>query len=133
MFYEHNRINNLKHLEANRKNLRNTPTDAERKLWPYLRKGKLLGKRFRRQFSVLNYILDFYCFEEKLAIELDGQPHYTKEGLMNDKERDAFLLEQGISVLRFENKRVFEDLDGVLGEIRDWIVNKPGFYPSVTA
>ena len=117
MFYEHNRINNLKHLEANRKNLRNTPTDAERKLWPYLRKGKLLGKRFRRQFSVLNYILDFYCFEEKLAIELDGQPHYTKEGLMNDKERDAFLQEQGITVLRFENRRVFEDLDGVLGRL----------------
>ena len=96
-------------------------------------KRKIIGKRFRRQFSVLNYILDFYCFEKKLAIELDGQPHYTKEGLMNDKERDAFLQEQGITILRFENRRVFEDLDGVLGEIRDWIVNKRGFYPSVTA
>ena len=121
MFYQNNHINNLKRLEVNRKNLRNNPTDAEKKLWQYLRKEKLLGRRFRRQFSVLNYILDFYCFEEKLVIELDGQQHYTKEGRMIDAERDTFLREQGITVLRFENKRVLEDVEGVVKEIKNWL------------
>ena len=119
--YQNNRINNLKCLEANRKALRNNATEAEKILWQHIRNGKLLGCRFRRQFSVLHYILDFYCFDKKLAIELDGKQHYLIEGMMNDKEREAFLQAQGITVLRFENARVFGDLVGVLKEIRDWI------------
>ena len=119
--FQINRINNLKYLETNRKTLRNNPTEAEKLLWLYLRNGKMCGRRFRRQFSVLNYILDFYCFDEKLAIELDGKQHYTKEGVMIDTERDAFLNEHGITVLRFENGRVFGDLAGVLKEIRNWL------------
>ncbi len=103
-----NRINNLKRLETNRKILRHNATDAEKTLWRYIRKEKLSGRKFRRQFSILNYILDFYCFEEKIAIELDGQQHYTEDGRKRDAERDEFLREQGITVLRFENKRVFE-------------------------
>ena len=132
--FQNNRINNLKYLEVNRKALRNNPTEAEKILWQYLRNGKMIGRRFRRQFSVLNYILDFYCFDEKLAIELDGKQHYTMEGMMIDKERDAFFEAQGITVLRFENGRVFGDLVGVLNEIRDWlekkeILNKPPSSP----
>jgi very-short-patch-repair endonuclease len=122
--FQNNRINNLKYLEPNRKALRNNPTESEKLLWLYLRNGKILGRRFRRQFSILNYILDFYCFDEKLAIELDGKQHYTKEGVMIDTERDAFLTAQGITVLRFENGRVFGDLVGVLKEIRDWLEKK---------
>ncbi len=118
MFYQNNRINNLKHLEVFRKQLRNHPTKAEQELWQYLRNKKLSGRRFRRQYSVANYILDFYCCEEKLAVELDGRLHYDNEGLMIDKERDAFLNAQGIRVLRFENRRVFEEIVEVLKEIR---------------
>jgi very-short-patch-repair endonuclease len=118
MVYQNNRINNLKRLEINRKNLRNHPTEAEQELWKYIRKRKLSGRKLRRQFSVLNYILDFYCFEEKLAIELDGQPHFNWEGRMIDAERDAFLCAQEITVLRFENRRVFEEMENVLAEIQ---------------
>ncbi len=117
MVYQNDRINNLKRLEANRKKLRNNATSAEEMLWIFLKKRRLSGRKFRRQFSVQNYILDFYCFDEKLAIELDGQHHYTKEGKILDAVRDAFLREQGIRVLRFENKRVFENFKEVLEEI----------------
>jgi very-short-patch-repair endonuclease len=112
----HARINNLKHLETYRKELRNNSTEAERMLWKYIRNGKL-GKKIRRQFSIGNYILDFYCFEEKLAIELDGKHHYTPEGIHNDAQRDAFLNAKGIKVLRFENRRIFHELLDVLKEI----------------
>lgn len=116
--YEKDRINNRKYLEVHRKRLRNHPTDAERELWKHSRRKKLNGRRFRRQFSIENYILDFYCFEEKLAIELDGKHHYTHEGVLADKERDEFLKQQGITVLRFENRRVFEEIGIVLKEIQ---------------
>lgn len=110
-------INNLKHMETYRKQQRNHPTEAEAYLWHYLRKRKLAGKKFRRQFSVGNFIVDFICWEEKLAIELDGQHHYTEEGKLYDKQRDAWLQSEGIRVMRFENARVFRDIKGVLLEI----------------
>jgi very-short-patch-repair endonuclease len=118
MGYQNERVNNLKHLEIHRKRLRNNSTDAERELWKYIRKRKLEGRKFRRQFSINNFILDFYCFEEALAIELDGKRHYEIEGIRKDQERDAFLKQQGITVLRFENRRVFEEIGVVLREIR---------------
>lgn len=118
MEHENERINNLKHLEVYRKRLRHHATEAERVLWQYIRRKKLMGRKFRRQFSVHNYILDFYCFEEKLTIELDGKYHYTYQGVLADRERDECLKQQGIKVLRFENKRVFEELAMVLKEIQ---------------
>jgi len=117
MVFQNSRINNLKRLEANRKKLRNNATSAEETLWIFLKKRRLSGRKFRRQFSVQNYILDFYCFDEKLAIELDGKHHYTTEGRILDAERDAFLRGMGIQVLRFENRRVFENVKKVLEEI----------------
>jgi very-short-patch-repair endonuclease len=113
-----NQINNLKHLKPFRKNLRNNSTSAEATLWRYLKNKQLDGRRFRRQFSVGNYILDFYCPSEKLAIELDGQEHYEGYGLEQDKKRTTYLNSLNINVLRFENKDVFERLEGVLEEIK---------------
>ena len=78
---------------------------------------KLGGRKFRRQHSVGNYILDFYCPSEKIAIELDGAGHYTEEGIRKDELRTKFLNEVGIKVLRFENKLVFEKTEWVLEEI----------------
>lgn len=72
-------IHNRKHLEQFRKDLRNNSTSAEATLWKYL-KGKQLGKKFRRQHSVGNYILDFYCASDRIAIELDGQKTFYKGG-----------------------------------------------------
>ncbi len=110
-------IHNRKYLEQFRKNLRNNSTSAEVMLWNYL-KGKQLGKKFRRQHSVGNYILDFYCASDRIAIELDGAQHFTEEGLKQDAERTKYLNSLNIKVIRFENVRVFEEIDKVLEEIR---------------
>ncbi|HNN00875.1 MAG TPA: DUF559 domain-containing protein [Turneriella sp.] len=112
------RLNNLRILHQRRKELRKRLTPAEASLWNHLKNSQLEGMKFRRQHSVGRYILDFYCVAAKLAIELDGAVHNSAEAKLRDKERDAFLLSLEIKVLRFENKRVFDDLDAVLAEIR---------------
>jgi len=110
----HNR-NNLKDLRRqNRGNL----TLAEAELWKHLQNSKLEGRKFRRQHSVGNYILDFYCPQEKLGIELDGKNHFSDNGYESDQIRTAYLNSLNIRVIRFENKEVFEQLEGVLEEIR---------------
>lgn len=116
--HQHNNNNNLKHLKDYRKNLRKDLTPTEAKLWICLKNKQLEGRRFRRQFSIANFIIDFYCPEEKLAIELDGKHHFTPEGRMIDEDRDAFLSDQGIKVLRFENIRVLQQIENVLEELK---------------
>jgi len=112
------KINNLPHLKTFRKQLRNNLTPAEAKLWTCLKGKQLDGRKFRRQFSVANYILDFYCPSEKLAIELDGQGHFEATQAQYDYERDLFLQHFGIKVLRFENKVVWNNLEGLLEEVK---------------
>lgn len=109
---------NQPHLKTLRKELRNNLTPAEAALWKVLQSGQLEGRKFRRQHSFGNYILDFYCPAEKLAVELDGRHHFSEAGFEADSERTAFLNSYGIKVLRFENKEMFEQLDGILEEIR---------------
>ena len=90
-------------------------TIAERKLW-----YECLSKyphRFRRQVTVGNYIMDFYCASAKLAIELDGSQHYSEEGKESDNIRTAFLERLGIKVLRYSNLEVLENLEGVFVDI----------------
>jgi very-short-patch-repair endonuclease len=111
-------INNLKYLKQNRRNLRNNLTPAEAALWKLLKSKQLEGIKFRRQHSVGNYILDFYCTTQRLAIELDGAHHFTEEGMRYDEERTAYLNSVDIRVIRFENKLVFDDPEYVLKEIR---------------
>lgn len=69
------KLHNRKHLKDFRKELRNNSTKAESRLWKVLRKRQLEGRKFRRQHSIGNYIVDFYCPEEKLIVELDGAIH----------------------------------------------------------
>lgn len=97
-----------------RKNL----TPAEAALWTMLKGKQLEGRKFRRQHSVGNYILDFYSPSEKLAIELDGADHFTAAGFEYDEERTTYLNSLGIRVIRFENNLVFEASEGVLEEIK---------------
>jgi very-short-patch-repair endonuclease len=106
--------NNRPELKENRKALRNNGTSAEAFLWNYLKGKQLKGRKFRRQFSVGNYILDFYCPAEKLCIELDGADHFTSAGYEYDEERTAYLNHLGITVIRFENKTVFDATENVL-------------------
>ena len=72
---ERKKVNNLPYLKTFRKELRNNLTPAEAKFWKIVQNKNLEGRKFRRQHSVGNYILDFYCPSEKLAVELDGEVH----------------------------------------------------------
>ncbi|HET8858764.1 endonuclease domain-containing protein [Marivirga sp.] len=110
-------IHNRPELKEYRKRLRNNGTPAEAFLWNYLKAKQLKGRKFRRQFSVGNYILDFYCPAEKLCIELDGADHFTSAGYQNDEERTNYLNHLGIKVIRFENKTVFDATESVLETI----------------
>ena len=110
-------IHNRPALKEARRELRNNPTDEERVLWNYL-KGKKLGHKIRRQHSIENYIVDFYCANKRVAIELDGAHHFTTKGRENDKQRDEFLNTLNVKILRFVNSRVRSDLNNVLKEIK---------------
>ena len=100
-----------------RKKLRNQGTSAEAFLWNYLKQRKLLNRKFTRQKSIGNFIYDFYCHEEKLVVELDGEDHFWEEGIQHDMLKVKLLENLGIKLVRFENKWVFEDLEYVLEEI----------------
>ena len=113
------RIHNKKYLEPFRKKLRKSLTPAEAFLWRHIQNRKLEGRKFRRQHSIENYIADFYCPEEKLVIELDGQGHFNEVARNFDRVRTETLNNLGIEVIRFENKIVFENLDLVLKEIKE--------------
>ncbi len=78
-----------------------------------LRQSQLKGRKFRRQHSIGPYIVDFYCPAEKLAIELDGEPHFNPLRRDYDQERETFLRAEDIRVVRFENREMFENPDRV--------------------
>jgi len=99
------------------RSFRKNPTDAERRLWSCLRNRQLVGYKFRRQHPVASRVVDFYCDEANLAIELDGSGHYYDLKREDDLDREIELHEKGIRVLRFSNTEVFANLDGVLNEI----------------
>ncbi|OZC03550.1 endonuclease domain-containing protein [Rubricoccus marinus] len=108
-----------------RQHLRREATPAERALWTGLR-NKALGVRFRRQHGVGRYVLDFYCPEVRLAVELDGAAHDSPEAQDYDDARTRWLGEtHGIRVLRFENRTVFEQPDDVLAAIRRAVAEAP--------
>lgn len=111
---------NRPELEERRKKLRNQSTTAEATLWKLLKGRQAFGLKFRRQHSVGSYILDFYCPEVRLAIELDGEVHKSQE--VYDDARTLFLKqEKGITVLRYENRIVFEFPQQILGEIEEYL------------
>ena len=97
--------------------LRRAATDAETLLWRHLRGRQLAGRKFRRQHPVSPYVLDFYCEELHLGIELDGGQHYADEGAQHDQCRAESLLGSGIRLLRFSNREVLLELPAVLERI----------------
>ena len=120
---------NTKELEPIRKTLRSNATSAEAFLWTYLKNKQLSGYRFRRQYSIEKYILDFYCPALRLAVELDGDVHYDSFSRQReyDLQRDEYLhREYGVKVVRFENRMVFEHLSSVIGWIENAIVEQGG-------
>ncbi len=97
--------------------LRKKQTPAEEALWELLRNRQLADLKFRRQHQIGDYIVDFFCAEQGLVVELDGSAHDTEEQKKKDKKRDAYLRSLGHTVLRFENHRVFDDTENLLTEI----------------
>ena len=116
-------IHNRAALKARRRELRSSLTPAEAAWWKSLRGSMVNGKKFRRQHSVGPFILDFYCPECRLAVELDGQTHFNPVSWEGDIRRTEYLKKLNIRVLRFENREVFECLDWVLREIGQHLTN----------
>ena len=106
-----------KDLKDYARSLRKNMTDAERLLWSRIRRKQLKSYQFYRQKILGNYIVDFYCPRTRLIIELDGGQHYKEEGMKRDKKRDACIRNIGLKVLRFSDRDVFKNLDGVLQRI----------------
>jgi very-short-patch-repair endonuclease len=94
--------------------LRLRQTDAEYKIWAYLRAKRLAGLKFRRRVALGDYIVDFVNFENKLVIEIVGGQHNELPVIEKDTQRSRWLEGQGYKVLRFWNSDVFENIDGVL-------------------
>ena len=103
--------------------LRKNQTTAENLFWGIVRNRRFLGLKFRRQHQVGDYVVDFYCHEHRLVIELDGGIHNKK--LKKDAKRDAYMESLGFTVLRFSNSQVFEDIEGVLAQIAACISPSP--------
>lgn len=108
---------NRSELKERRRSLRNNATPAEQQLWGSLKGRGLCEFKFRRQHSIGPYIVDFYCPEKRLAVELDGAVHENELARERDRRRDAFLEQHGIRVLRFPNDAVFERPEQMLSEI----------------
>lgn len=104
-------------LKKNAEDMRKNPTEAEEVLWKAL-KGKELDYKFRRQHIIGNYIVDFFCNELNLTIEIDGGYHFTPEQRNADEHRTAELMKMGYTELRFKNEEVLFDLENVLSQIK---------------
>ena len=94
-------------------------TFSEARLWACLKNKQLDGRRFRRQHSIGNYIVDFFCYSENLIIEVDGASHDNYASEMADEKRDHYLNEKGYKILRFDAIDIKDNLDGVLQEIEE--------------
>ncbi len=114
---------NKKGLKSFRSSLRNRSTSAEAALWGILKSRNLDGRKFRRQYSIDNYIVDFCCPSEKLIIELDGAPHGEYHRIKKDENRDKYIESLGFTVIRFENRIVFQEPEFLKNEIRK-VINK---------
>lgn len=101
--------------------LRNNSTKSEVRLWRYLKGKQMLGYDFHRQKPIDCFICDFYCCELRLAVELDSITHQHEEILLKDRLKEERLKELGVSLLRFSDREVMNNMQNVLQAIRFWI------------
>jgi len=111
-------------LVAAARDLRARQTPAERILWDALRGRKLDGFKFRRQYPLGSYVLDFVCVEQRLVVELDGAHHAGEDQLRHDQQRTAHLEHFGYRVVRYPNAVILSDLDTVLDDLRFELARK---------
>jgi len=115
------------HLLVRARKLRKDSTDTEQRLWYFLRAKRFNGYKFKRQYIIGNYIVDFICIEHKLIIELDGSQHM--DAIQYDMKRTNYLIDRGYNVLRFWNNDVLQNTDGVLQEILNVLTPSPSPSP----
>lgn len=113
---------------ARSRQLRSNATEAEKRLWHYLRSRQIRGTRFNRQFPIGQFICDFVCREHRLVIELDGGQHGAAGEY--DQRRTRFLAAQGYRVIRFWNSDVLDNIEGVVMRIGEELDNRPSPGPS---
>ena len=118
-----------------RRELRHNATPTERTLWTHLQGRQRLSYKFRRQFGIGPYILDFYCTQLRLCIEVDGESHLTEEARKHDQRRNEYLRGLGIHTMRFPNDQVRNNWDQVIQSIDSFLIahskssNPPGRNP----
>lgn len=112
-------------LKDRRRELRQNSTPAETKLWEILRDGKL-GAKFRRQYSVNRYVIDFYCPKLKLGIELLGSVHKSVTAKMYDDYRYKYLIAGGIKLIKFWNSQIMNNIDFVINTITPLLTKERG-------
>jgi very-short-patch-repair endonuclease len=115
------RIFNKSKEKQKRRTLRSNMTNAEKLLWQRIRKRQIKGKRFLRQFSVGEYVIDFHCPEIRLAIEVDGNTHNSKDEIEYDLTRQSEIENFGIIFLRIKNEEIFKNIDNVILKIMESI------------
>jgi len=119
-------FNNRKELKDRRRDLRNNPTHAEKKMWQGLQKHRAAGYKFRRQHSLGHFIVDFYLPEWKLAVEVDGTTHDDSQTKEYDERRTEFLRGNGIHVIRFTDGEVLWSVDMCVEKIIEKIEEMKG-------
>ncbi|MYD10533.1 MAG: endonuclease domain-containing protein [Chloroflexi bacterium] len=103
--------------------MRKQPTPAEKILWRRLRDKQVYGYKFRRQHPIDRFIVDFYCRESGLVIEVDGSVHDSSEAREYDDARQEFLEHRGLTVLRFSNAQVLNDVNSVLHTVSTFLTD----------
>ncbi|OGY32320.1 MAG: hypothetical protein A3C02_04230 [Candidatus Andersenbacteria bacterium RIFCSPHIGHO2_02_FULL_45_11] len=106
-----------KDIQEIRSTLRKRMTVPELVFWTAVRDRKLKGYKFRRQYSVGRYVVDFYCSQARLGIEIDGESHFVDDQKEYDNVRGEYISALGIKVLRYTNEEIMKNLNGVLQDI----------------
>jgi len=111
-----------------KRRLRSDMTGPETRLWSRLRDRQLQGLKFRRQHGIGPYIVDFYCPEQSLVIEVDGNNHAGADQMLNDQLRDKYLQSLGLRVIRYFNDDIVKNLDGVLEDLSEKVSSGSTFF-----
>ena len=111
-------------LEINARTLRQNMTEGERKLWSRIRRKQMFGLQFYRQRPIGNYIVDFYCPQAQLVLEVDGSQSADQLVIKKDKSRDGYLKQQGIKVLKFDNLQILKQLDAVVENVYQTVASR---------
>ena len=113
-----------------RQSLRNNMPPAEQLVWARLKGKQIENCKFRRQYSIGAFVVDFYTVEIKLVIEIDGDSHFTDGAEVADRERQSLIESSGIRFLRFTNRQVYEELDAVIETISQMVCTLRGLAQS---